>query len=192
MSELTPQEALLADVEEAMRDVVDPELGINVVDLGLVYGIAVDDDQLRRIPERGVDDRVLDARLDGARPVDPVLAVVVDALSAPVGARGVPSWRARSISDGEGRNMGIFDKIKDVASDVAEKGQDLAKEQQLKLELRKLETGVEEAYAAYGKRAYELQEAGTLAAGELAAEAAKVKEAIASRDAKKAELDAEG
>ena len=26
-----------------MRDVVDPELGINVVDLGLVYGIAVDD-----------------------------------------------------------------------------------------------------------------------------------------------------
>ena len=32
------------DVEEAMRDVVDPELGINVVDLGLVYGITVDDD----------------------------------------------------------------------------------------------------------------------------------------------------
>ena len=25
------------DVDEAMRDVVDPELGINVVDLGLVY-----------------------------------------------------------------------------------------------------------------------------------------------------------
>ena len=32
----------IADVEEAMRDVVDPELGINVVDLGLVYGITVD------------------------------------------------------------------------------------------------------------------------------------------------------
>ena len=32
------------DVEEAMRDVVDPELGINVVDLGLVYGVHVDDD----------------------------------------------------------------------------------------------------------------------------------------------------
>ena len=27
-----------------MRDVVDPELGINVVDLGLVYGVHVDDD----------------------------------------------------------------------------------------------------------------------------------------------------
>jgi metal-sulfur cluster biosynthetic enzyme len=33
---------LLADVEEAMRDVVDPELGINVVDLGLVYGLNVE------------------------------------------------------------------------------------------------------------------------------------------------------
>ena len=31
-----------ADVEEAMRDVIDPELGINVVDLGLVYGIVID------------------------------------------------------------------------------------------------------------------------------------------------------
>ncbi|MDT7612763.1 MAG: hypothetical protein QOF00_210 [Pseudonocardiales bacterium] len=30
------------DLEEAMRDVVDPELGINVVDLGLVYGIQAD------------------------------------------------------------------------------------------------------------------------------------------------------
>ena len=31
------------DVTEALKDVVDPELGINVVDLGLVYGITVDD-----------------------------------------------------------------------------------------------------------------------------------------------------
>ncbi len=30
------------DVLEALRDVLDPELGINVVDLGLVYGIDVD------------------------------------------------------------------------------------------------------------------------------------------------------
>jgi metal-sulfur cluster biosynthetic enzyme len=31
------------DVLEALHDVVDPELGINVVDLGLVYGVHVDD-----------------------------------------------------------------------------------------------------------------------------------------------------
>jgi metal-sulfur cluster biosynthetic enzyme len=34
--------ASVADIEEALRDVVDPELGINVVDLGLVYGIHID------------------------------------------------------------------------------------------------------------------------------------------------------
>lgn len=34
--------ATVADVEEALRDVVDPELGINVVDLGLVYGVTID------------------------------------------------------------------------------------------------------------------------------------------------------
>ncbi|WP_027347030.1 metal-sulfur cluster assembly factor [Hamadaea tsunoensis] len=35
-----------AEIEEAMKDVVDPELGINVVDLGLVYGTHVDDDNV--------------------------------------------------------------------------------------------------------------------------------------------------
>ena len=34
----------LEDLEEALKDVVDPELGINVVDLGLVYGAQVHDD----------------------------------------------------------------------------------------------------------------------------------------------------
>ncbi len=34
--------AQIDELTEAMRDVVDPELGINVVDLGLVYGITVD------------------------------------------------------------------------------------------------------------------------------------------------------
>jgi metal-sulfur cluster biosynthetic enzyme len=31
------------DVVEAMKDVVDPELGINVVDLGLVYDVHIDE-----------------------------------------------------------------------------------------------------------------------------------------------------
>ena len=39
----TPANA--ADVEEAMHDVIDPELGINVVDLGLEYGVSLDANQ---------------------------------------------------------------------------------------------------------------------------------------------------
>lgn len=34
----------MEDLTEAMRDVVDPELMVNVVDLGLVYGIHLDDE----------------------------------------------------------------------------------------------------------------------------------------------------
>ena len=32
------------DVTEAMKDVIDPELGINVIDLGLVYDIRLEDE----------------------------------------------------------------------------------------------------------------------------------------------------
>ena len=38
--------ATVDDVTEALKDVVDPELGINVVDLGLVYGITLDEDDI--------------------------------------------------------------------------------------------------------------------------------------------------
>jgi metal-sulfur cluster biosynthetic enzyme len=43
MTDQTGTTTSLEDLTEAMRDVVDPELGINVVDLGLVYGIDVDE-----------------------------------------------------------------------------------------------------------------------------------------------------
>ena len=36
--------ATVADIEEALKDVVDPELGINVVDLGLIYGLHLETD----------------------------------------------------------------------------------------------------------------------------------------------------
>jgi metal-sulfur cluster biosynthetic enzyme len=43
-SEQVDEQRLLEDIEEALKDVVDPELGINVVDLGLIYGLHLEDD----------------------------------------------------------------------------------------------------------------------------------------------------
>ncbi|MEN9710353.1 MAG: hypothetical protein RL441_345 [Actinomycetota bacterium] len=37
------------DLFELLRDVVDPELGINVVDLGLVYGVHMDESRIATI-----------------------------------------------------------------------------------------------------------------------------------------------
>jgi metal-sulfur cluster biosynthetic enzyme len=37
------------DLLEALRDVVDPELGVNVVDLGLVYGVTMDPERVATI-----------------------------------------------------------------------------------------------------------------------------------------------
>lgn len=36
--------ALFDQVEEGLKDVIDPELGVNIVDLGLVYDLAWDDE----------------------------------------------------------------------------------------------------------------------------------------------------
>jgi metal-sulfur cluster biosynthetic enzyme len=41
-AEPTTAEPLVEQIFEALRDVVDPELGINIVDLGLVYGVRMD------------------------------------------------------------------------------------------------------------------------------------------------------
>ena len=35
--------ASVDDITEAMKDVIDPELGINVIDLGLVYDLRIDE-----------------------------------------------------------------------------------------------------------------------------------------------------
>ena len=48
--EMTEEQiALASEVEEYMHDVIDPELGINVVDLGLVYDVWVEEDDGEKI-----------------------------------------------------------------------------------------------------------------------------------------------
>ena len=90
-----------ADIEEAMRDVVDPELGINVVDLGLVYGIHVD-------AQRNI---VLDMTLTSAAcPLTDVIedqtrnALAPFAASATINWVWMPPWGPEKITD-DGREQ---------------------------------------------------------------------------------------
>ncbi|RKS07785.1 metal-sulfur cluster biosynthetic enzyme [Nocardiopsis sp. Huas11] len=42
---LSPEaQELVEEIGEALKDVIDPELGVNVVDLGLLYGVNADKD----------------------------------------------------------------------------------------------------------------------------------------------------
>jgi hypothetical protein len=99
--------------------------------------------------------------------------------------------------------MGFLDKVKELttdslekgkelASDGLEKGQQLAKGQQLKLELKKLEAAVEDAFASYGRRAYDHAEKGTLSSDALSGEAQAIRDAKAAADAKRSEIEALG
>lgn len=97
------QIALAADIEEYMRDVIDPELGINVVDLGLVYDIWIE----------GERDAVMNMTLTS--PACPLTDVIEDqAQSATVGNGivdsmtlnwvWIPAWGPHMITE-EGREQ---------------------------------------------------------------------------------------
>ena len=89
------------EVLDALHDVVDPELGINVVDLGLVYGVAVDPDNIA----------VLDMTLTSA--ACPLTDVIEDQTRAALDGIvddfrlnwvWMPPWGPDRISD-DGRDM---------------------------------------------------------------------------------------
>ena len=101
-SSSTSSSVSIDDVTEAMKDVVDPELGINVVDLGLVYDVHLDD---------ATKDVVLDMTLTSA--ACPLTDVIMDqtnsALEGIVNDVAInwvwmPPWGPDKITD-DGREM---------------------------------------------------------------------------------------
>jgi hypothetical protein len=89
--------------------------------------------------------------------------------------------------------MGFLDKVKEKAQEAIEQGKDVAQTQQLKLQLKKLESEEEEALAAFGNAAFTLWEAGSLSmSSDLGAAAQRIRDARAAIAAKKAEISAAG
>jgi metal-sulfur cluster biosynthetic enzyme len=69
-------------VRDALRQVIDPELGTNIVDLGLVYGIEID----------GARVRVVMTMTSPACPLGDYLKDLVDSMV---------KWRVREVDDVE-------------------------------------------------------------------------------------------
>jgi metal-sulfur cluster biosynthetic enzyme len=73
------------DVNEALRDVIDPELGLDFVELGLIYEVEVDDDGTVRVtytltspgcpigPQVSEQIQEFVGELDGVRDVQPTM-----------------------------------------------------------------------------------------------------------------------
>lgn len=89
------------DVLEAMRDVVDPELGINVVDLGLVYGVTVEGDNTATL-----DMTLTSAACPLTDVIEDQTRAALDGLVADFRINWVwmPPWGPDKITD-EGREM---------------------------------------------------------------------------------------
>jgi hypothetical protein len=85
--------------------------------------------------------------------------------------------------------MELFDKVKEKTSSALEQGKGLAHTQQLKLHLRKLDSELEAANAAFGAAAFEQWEAGKLSmSSDLGALATRVRDARDAHEAKKTEI----
>ena len=102
------EEALAARVRDALRLVIDPELGYNIVDLGLVYGVAAEADGAVRVvmttTTRGCP--ATDYLRDGAREAAGSVAGVGE---VGVALTYEPPWTPGMMSPEAKRHFGIRD-----------------------------------------------------------------------------------
>jgi metal-sulfur cluster biosynthetic enzyme len=94
-----------SEIRDALRTVIDPEIGVNIVDLGLVYGIEIADGEVRVImtmttPACPLGDYLADLVESGIRQRFPrVKHVTVDLVWN-------PPWDPAMMSDAARRQLG--------------------------------------------------------------------------------------
>ena len=104
--EAAAEEITADDVLEALRDVVDPELGVNVVDLGLVYGLKLDPADAGGKPVAVIDMTLTSAACPLTDVIEDQARTALDGLVSDVRINWVwlPPWGPDKITD-EGREQ---------------------------------------------------------------------------------------
>ncbi len=93
--------ALEANIVMALRQVYDPEIPVNVYDLGLIYEIAVDDDHKVNIkmtltaPNCPIADVVVESVAEAVRDVPGVVDVAIELVFEPEWNKDMMSEEAR-------------------------------------------------------------------------------------------------
>lgn len=96
-----------AEVADALREVIDPEVGINVVDLGLVYRVAIEGRHIRLImtmtsPACPLGDYLTEMVRIAIKGREPDAAVDVELVWS-------PKWDPTMMSDAAKRQLGWRD-----------------------------------------------------------------------------------
>ncbi|MEU0519149.1 metal-sulfur cluster assembly factor [Streptosporangium sp. NPDC006007] len=99
-------EVTLDEVMEALKDVVDPELGINVVDLGLIYGVNLDAAEAGTPPIATIDMTLTSAACPLTDVIEDQAHSALDGMVSDVKINWVwlPPWGPDKITD-EGREQ---------------------------------------------------------------------------------------
>ena len=89
-----------ANVDEALRSVYDPEIPVNLMDLGLIYGVDIDDDRVRitmtlTAPGCGMGPVLVDDVKERVHKVPGVREVEVDLVFDPPWSRDMMSEEAQ-------------------------------------------------------------------------------------------------
>lgn len=92
-------------VWNALRTVIDPEIGINVVDLGLVYGVEVSGDQVRVAMTMTTQACPLHAYITEAAEAA-IRQFAPDAAGVQVDMVWDPPWSPAMMSDGAKQQLG--------------------------------------------------------------------------------------
>lgn len=93
------------DVREALRQVIDPEVGVNIVDLGLVYGVRITPDALEidltmTSPACPMGDLVVDDARDAVR------RIAGERRDVRVNLVWEPAWEPSMMSERAKRTLG--------------------------------------------------------------------------------------